>query len=34
MDQQQKYRVSIEWVANQGWKPVKVEILNEIEGAY
>ncbi|SOC36366.1 YrrS family protein [Ureibacillus acetophenoni] len=34
MDKQQKYRVSIEWVANQGWKPVKMEILKEIEGAY
>lgn len=34
MDKQQKYRVSIEWVAHQGWKPVKMEILKEIEGAY
>lgn len=34
MDKQQKFRVSIEWVTNQGWKPVKMEILKEIDGAY
>lgn len=33
-DKEQKYRVSIEWVANEGWKPVKLEILNTLEGAY
>ena len=33
-DQTQNYRVSIEWVQNQGWKPVKVEILNKTEGSY
>lgn len=33
-DLKQKYRVSIEWIANQGWKPVKMEILKEIEGTY
>ncbi|WP_053364171.1 YrrS family protein [Bacillus sp. FJAT-27251] len=25
----QKYRVAIEWVDNEGWKPVKVEELNQ-----
>lgn len=34
MDKLEKYRVSIEWIENQGWKPVKVEILNDIEGAF
>lgn len=29
-DQSEKYRVYIEWVDGQGWKPVKVEVLNEI----
>lgn len=33
-DQSQKYRVSIEWVENQGWKPVKIEKLKQLEGAY
>ena len=27
MDKTQKYRVSIEWIDEQGWKPVKVEVL-------
>lgn len=26
------YRVSIEWVDGQGWKPVKLEVLNSLEG--
>ncbi|MGE7666565.1 YrrS family protein [Ureibacillus composti] len=26
-DESQKYRISIEWVENEGWKPVKVEEL-------
>ncbi|MBM7607002.1 cytoskeletal protein RodZ [Lysinibacillus composti] len=26
-DESQKYRVSIEWIENEGWKPVKVEEL-------
>lgn len=34
MDQQKKYRVSIEWIANEGWKPVKVEMLNTIKGTF
>jgi hypothetical protein len=29
-DQSEKYRVYIDWVDGQGWKPVKVEVLNEI----
>jgi cytoskeletal protein RodZ len=28
-DQQQVYRVYIDWVENQGWKPVRVEQLKE-----
>jgi cytoskeletal protein RodZ len=30
-DQQEKYRVYIEWVDGQGWKPVKMEQLNSIQ---
>lgn len=30
-DQKEKYRVYIEWVDGQGWKPSKVEELNELE---
>ncbi|MDT0161992.1 MULTISPECIES: DUF1510 family protein [Bacillaceae] len=30
-DQQEKYRVYIEWVDGQGWKPVKMEELNSIQ---
>ena len=33
-DKSQKYRVSMEWVDNEGWKPVKLEQLNTLEGAY
>lgn len=33
-DKAQKYRVSIEWVDQQGWKPVKKEVLNSLDGAY
>lgn len=33
-DKESKYRVSIEWVDGQGWKPVLVEVLNTLEGAY
>lgn len=25
------YRVTIEWVTNEGWKPIKVEVLKELE---
>ncbi|EAR63631.1 hypothetical protein B14911_06818, partial [Bacillus sp. NRRL B-14911] len=30
-DQQEKYRVYIEWVDGQGWKPVKMEELNSVQ---
>ncbi len=33
-DQTEKYRVTIQWIANQGWKPVKVEKLKQIDGTY
>ncbi|MGM9945744.1 MAG: DUF1510 family protein [Lysinibacillus sp.] len=33
-DKTQKYRVAIEWVDEQGWKPVQVEVLNTLEGTY
>lgn len=33
-DKTQMYRVSMEWVDNEGWKPVKLEQLNTLEGAY
>ncbi|WP_052131672.1 YrrS family protein [Planococcus sp. CAU13] len=33
-DMSQKYRVHMEWVENEGWKPVKMDILNTVEGAY
>ncbi|MBN8200638.1 YrrS family protein [Bacillus sp. NTK034] len=29
-DQSEKYRVYIDWVDGEGWKPSKVEVLNEI----
>ena len=31
-NKEKKYRVSIEWVDGQGWKPVKLEVLNSLEG--
>lgn len=34
MDKQQKYRVSIEWFDNEGWKPIQVEVLTTVEGAF
>lgn len=33
-DKTKIYRVSIEWIADEGWKPVKVERLKQIEGAF
>lgn len=33
-DMSKKYRVHLEWVENEGWKPVKMDILNTVEGAY
>ncbi|MDQ0197202.1 DUF1510 family protein [Neobacillus ginsengisoli] len=29
-DKQQKYKVYIQWVDGQGWKPTKVEVLSDI----
>lgn len=33
-DKTKKYRVSLKWENKKGWKPVKVEVLNQINGAY
>lgn len=33
-DKTQKYRVAIEWIEQQGWKPIQVEVLNTLEGTY
>ena len=33
-DKTQKYRVAIEWIEQQGWKPVQVEVLNTLDGTY
>ncbi|PSL41243.1 uncharacterized protein DUF1510 [Planomicrobium soli] len=33
-DQKEKYRVHLEWVDGKGWKPVKMDILKTLEGAY
>lgn len=33
-DKTAMYRVSMEWVNNEGWLPVKLEVLNTLEGAY
>lgn len=33
-DKETKYRVSIEWIDATGWKPVKVEVLESLEGSY
>lgn len=29
-DESEKYRVYLEWVDGQGWKPTKVEVLNQL----
>ena len=34
MDKVQMFRVSIEWVDSEGWKPVKKEVLSTVNGAY
>jgi len=34
MDKEQMYRVSIEWIDGEGWKPTRLEVLNTVEGAY
>lgn len=33
-DRSEKYRIFIEWVQNEGWKPSKVEKLSQLEGTY
>lgn len=33
-DTSEKYRVHLEWVDSKGWKPVKMDVLKTIEGAY
>ncbi|MET1014096.1 MAG: YrrS family protein [Paenisporosarcina sp.] len=33
-DKQEKYRVYLQWVDGQGWKPEKMETLKTLEGAY
>lgn len=33
-DESQKYRVHLEWVDSEGWKPVKMDVLKTLEGAY
>ncbi len=33
-DQSEKYRVHMEWVDGEGWRPVKLDVLKTLEGAY
>lgn len=33
-NQKEKYRVSIQWIENEGWQAEKVEVLQSIKGAY
>lgn len=33
-DKQEKYRVLLQWVDGEGWKPEKMETLRTLEGAY
>ncbi|MER1986062.1 MAG: YrrS family protein [Solibacillus sp.] len=33
-DGSKMYRVSIEWIGETGWKPVKLEVLKTLAGAY
>ena len=33
-DKTEKYRVYLEWVDGEGWKPVKMETLKTLDGAY
>ncbi|QCR32965.1 YrrS family protein [Lysinibacillus sp. SGAir0095] len=33
MDKTENYRIYIEWLQNEGWKPVKVEKLNQAVGS-
>ena len=33
-DLSEMYRVSMEWIDHEGWLPLKLEVLNTVEGAY
>ena len=33
-DKKKSYRVSMKWIANEGWKPTKLEVLKTYKGAY
>ncbi|AIY05210.1 hypothetical protein Plano_1245 [Planococcus sp. PAMC 21323] len=33
-DESEKYRVHLEWIDGEGWKPVKMDVLNTLKGAY
>lgn len=33
-DQSQKYRVFLQWVDGEGWKPEKMDVLRTLDGAY
>ncbi|MET3574697.1 YrrS family protein [Bhargavaea ullalensis] len=33
-DQKKKYNVHLEWVDGEGWKPVRLDKLNSLEGAW
>ncbi len=33
-DQSQKYRVFLQWVDGEGWKPEKMDVLKTLDGAY
>ena len=33
-DQSEKYRVYLEWVDGEGWKPEKMDVLKTLDGAY
>ena len=33
-DESEKYRVHMEWVNGEGWKPVKMDVLKTLQGAY
>ena len=33
-DRSEKYRVNLEWVDNEGWKPVQMDILTTLDFEY
>ncbi len=33
-DESEKYRVHMEWIDSKGWKPVKMDVLKTVNGAY